>query len=37
MPVLRSTELVERFRVRHADAPLLMITANIETALRHEA
>lgn len=37
MPVLSGTVLVERFRVRHADVPVLMITANHETALRHQA
>ncbi len=37
MPVLSGTELVERFRVRHADIPVLMITANHLTALRHHA
>ena len=37
MPILSGTELVERFRARHPDVPVLMITANHETALRHEA
>ncbi len=37
MPVLSGTELVERFRARYADVPVLMITANHETTLRHEA
>ncbi len=37
MPILSGTELVERFRARHADIPVLMITANHETTLRHKA
>jgi len=37
MPILSGTELVERFRARHADVPVLMITANHETVLRHQA
>lgn len=37
MPILSGTELVQRFRARHPDIPVLMITANHETALRHEA
>jgi response regulator RpfG family c-di-GMP phosphodiesterase len=37
MPVLSGIELVERFRVRHAEVPVLMITANHDIALRHQA
>lgn len=37
MPILSGTELVERFRTRHGDVPVLMITANHETELRHKA
>ena len=37
MPVLNGTDLVQRFRASHPDIPVLMITANHETALRHEA
>jgi response regulator RpfG family c-di-GMP phosphodiesterase len=34
---LSGIELVERFRVRHAEVPVLMITANHDIALRHQA
>ena len=37
MPGLSGIELVEQFRVRHTDVPVLMVTANHETALRHQA
>ena len=37
MPILSGTELVERFRAHHPDVPVLMLTANHETALRHGA
>lgn len=37
MPILNGTELVRRFRASHPDVPVLMITANHETPLRHEA
>lgn len=37
MPMMNGTELVQRFRDRHPDVPVLMITANHETTLRHEA
>jgi len=37
MPILSGVQLVERFRAHHPDVPVLMITANHETALRHEA
>ena len=37
MPVLNGTDLVQQFRASHPDIPVLMITANHETALRHEA
>jgi putative two-component system response regulator len=37
MPVLSGTELTERFRVRFPDVPVLMVTANHETELRHLA
>ena len=37
MPILSGTELAERFRAHHPDIPVLMITANHEIALRHEA
>lgn len=37
MPQLSGTELTERFRVRYPDIPVLMVTANHETELRHQA
>jgi putative two-component system response regulator len=37
MPELSGIELVERFRLRHADTPILMVTANHETEVRHLA
>lgn len=37
MPHLSGTELVERFRVVHPDIPVLMVTANHERELRHQA
>ncbi|MBP7492298.1 MAG: response regulator, partial [Rhodoferax sp.] len=37
MPILNGTDLVQQFRASHPDIPVLMITANHETALRHEA
>lgn len=37
MPNLNGIDLVKRFRVRHPDTPTLMVTANGEQALRHEA
>lgn len=37
MPGLSGVELVQRFRVRHPDVPILMVTANADLALRHEA
>lgn len=39
MPELSGTELVERFRAKPANAetPVLMVTANHETELRHQA
>ncbi len=37
MPVLSGTELTTRFRARYPDIPVLMVTANHETELRHQA
>ncbi len=37
MPEISGTELVLRLRQRHPDIPVLMVTANHETALRHRA
>ena len=37
MPGLSGTELVQRFRVKYPDTPVLMVTANHEMALRHQA
>ena len=37
MPELSGIELVQQFRLRYPDTPTLMVTANHETALRHEA
>jgi len=37
MPGLSGTELVRRFRVRHPDTPVLMVSTNPDAALRHSA
>ncbi|MDD4978877.1 MAG: response regulator [Gallionella sp.] len=37
MPQMSGTELVEKFRARYPDIPVLMVTANHETELRHQA
>lgn len=37
MPELSGTELTQRLRQRFPDTPILMVTANHEIALRHEA
>jgi putative two-component system response regulator len=37
MPGMSGTVLVQEFRLRHADTPVLMVTANHETELRHES
>jgi len=37
MPKMSGTELVEKFRNRYPDVPVLMVTANHETELRHQA
>lgn len=37
MPLLSGTELTEKFRVRYPEIPVLMVTANHETELRHQA
>ncbi len=37
MPGLSGTELVQRFRVKYPDTPVLMVTANHEMTLRHQA
>jgi putative two-component system response regulator len=37
MPVLNGVELTELFRARYPDIPVLMVTANHETELRHLA
>jgi putative two-component system response regulator len=37
MPQLSGTELTERFRARYPDTPVLMVTANHEIELRHQA
>lgn len=37
MPDLSGTELTQRLRQRYPDTPILMVTANHEIALRHEA
>jgi len=37
MPQLNGTELTQKFRVRYPDIPVLMVTANHETELRHQA
>ena len=37
MPHLSGTELATRFRARYPDIPVLMVTANHDTELRHQA
>ncbi len=37
MPVLDGLEFTRRFRERHPEIPVLMVTANHETELRHQA
>ena len=37
MPLLDGLEFTRRFRERHPDIPVLMVTANHETELRHRA
>ena len=37
MPNLSGVELSARLRVHHPDVPILMVTANYETELRHQA
>lgn len=37
MPQLSGTELTAKFRVKFPDIPVLMVTANHETELRHQA
>ncbi|MDD2811775.1 HD domain-containing phosphohydrolase [Rhodoferax sp.] len=37
MPELSGTELTQRFRARYPDTPVLMVTANHEMELRHQA
>ncbi|PIV91616.1 MAG: two-component system response regulator, partial [Gallionellales bacterium CG17_big_fil_post_rev_8_21_14_2_50_54_146] len=37
MPNMSGTELTEKFRARYSDIPVLMVTANHETELRHQA
>jgi putative two-component system response regulator len=37
MPQLSGTELTAKFRVRYPEIPVLMVTANHETELRHQA
>lgn len=37
MPGMNGTELTEGFRKRYPDVPVLMVTANHETELRHQA
>jgi putative two-component system response regulator len=37
MPGLSGTELTQRFRARYPDTPVLMVTANHEMELRHQA
>ena len=37
MPNLSGTELTTKFRARYPDIPVLMVTANHETELRHQA
>lgn len=37
MPELSGIDLTQKFRVRYPDTPVLMVTANHETELRHQA
>jgi putative two-component system response regulator len=37
MPNMSGTELTEKFRTRYPDVPVLMVTANHEKELRHQA
>src|SRR5487761_2353934 len=37
MPNMNGTELTEKFHARYPDTPVLMVTANHETELRHQA
>ncbi len=37
MPEMSGIELVEKFREKYSDIPVLMVTANHETELRHQA
>jgi len=37
MPVMSGTEFLEKFRMKYADTPVLMITANHEIELRNKA
>lgn len=37
MPKLSGIEFVQRFRAGHPDVPVLMVTANVEKALRYQA
>ncbi len=37
MPGMNGTELTQRFRQQFADTPVLMVTANHDVALRHQA
>ena len=37
MPLMNGAELTEKFRLHHPDIPVLMVTANHETELRHHA
>lgn len=37
MPDMNGIELVEKFRAQYADTPVLMVTANHETTIRHQA
>jgi putative two-component system response regulator len=37
MPQLNGTELTKQFRARYMDTPVLMVTANHEVELRHDA
>jgi len=37
MPEMSGTELTEKFRLHYPDIPVLMVTANHETELRHQA
>ena len=37
MPLMNGTEFTEKFRVRHPDIPVLMVTSNCEPELRYRA